>query len=80
MVILTFSALLNAFIFVLPAGEALPATVSNAFTWLGTQSYKWDYILPITTIWAVIAVMVPVLVAYWAWNGVQWLLAFIRGN
>lgn len=79
-VIATIALLLNGIIVLLPAGEALPSTASNAFTWLGTESYKWDYIFPITTVWIIVGIMIPVLVAYFFWNGVQWLISFIRGN
>jgi len=78
--ILLFSTILAGFAVLLPAGETLPSGVATSFSWLVTESYKYDYILPITTIWSQIALIIPVLLAYWAWSAVQYLIALIRGN
>lgn len=75
-----FGFVVSAIAFFLPAGEPLPDTANNALYWLGAESYKWDYIFPITTIWIIVGIMVPVLIAYFAWNAARWFVAFIRGN
>lgn len=74
------SIVLYSLTFFLPTGDTLSANFQSSFSWLVTQSFQWDYIFPIATIWIQFAIVVPVLVAYFAWNGVQWLISFIRGN
>lgn len=78
--ILLIASLLLGLSNLLPAGDTLPAGVENAFTWLVSASAPFDYILPITTIWIIVTVMLPILVAYFFWNGVQWIINMIRGN
>lgn len=78
--ILAITGLLALLVAVLPSGDTLPSSVASSFTWLMDASRPWDYILPMTTIWFQIALIIPVLVAYFFWNGVQWVINMVRGN
>ena len=78
--ILFIATLLYGLSNLLPTGDTLPVTVENAFTWLVSASAPFNYILPIATVWTVISIMIPILVAYFFWNGIQWIINTIRGN
>lgn len=78
--ILFISLVFTSLSIVLPAGDTLPSGVVSAYSWLVGETYKFDYIFPIGTAWLAISIMIPVLLAYFLWNGVQWVMSFIRGN
>jgi hypothetical protein len=74
------ASIVYSFSFFLPNGDTLSSDVLSSFSWLVSESYKFDYIFPIGTMWVIVSIMVPLLVSYFAWNGIQWLIGLIRGN
>jgi len=79
-ILLLIASVLSFFALLLPVPSSFPVGPGNAFSWLVTESFRFNYIFPIDTMWSIIGLMMPILIAYFSWNGINWLISVVRGS
>lgn len=79
-ILLLVATAISSLAVILPVATGLPLGISAAFIWLVNSTYAFDYIVPVSTMWAVVAAMIPLLGAMFAWYGLQWVIGLTRGN
>lgn len=74
-----FNTFATFIINLLPDGE-LDAEALTSVENLLSDIYGFDYILPIDTIFTVLALSFTFILAMWTWSATKWFIHLIRGN
>jgi len=73
-----FALVLNGFVNLMPTGNPLPSEMINAFTFIFTEAFKWNSIVPLDTFIQVSIIGISVELAILLWHGLRWLFRIIR--
>jgi len=66
--------------YVLPEGDFLPANFSEIMSDMIGYAYGWDWLIPMSTLFAVFSALILFTVAELAWRSGKYLIALLRGN
>jgi len=72
--------LLVFFFNLLPAGGALPTTITNAATQMGGMLYSWNLLLPVSEFVTILGLTVTLIIGTFAVRTIMYVVALFRGN